>query len=56
VSFVKLVLKLAYHNHDFEFTKFGSQWIQILLNETDKSLVDFEMDLYWVVRAGYDPL
>jgi hypothetical protein len=23
---------------------------------TDKTLVDFEMDLYWVVRAGHDPL
>jgi hypothetical protein len=40
-------LKLAYHNHDFEFTKFGStNGYEILLNETDKSLVDFEMDLY----------
>jgi hypothetical protein len=44
-------LKLAYHNHDFEFTKFGStNGYEILLNETDKTLVDFEMDLYWVVR------
>jgi hypothetical protein len=43
-------LKLAYHNHDFEFTKFGStNGYEILLNETDKTLVDFEMDLYWVV-------
>ena len=50
-------LKLAYHNHDFEFTKFGStNGYEILLNETDKKLVDFEMDLYWVVRAGHDPL
>jgi sugar phosphate isomerase/epimerase len=49
-------LKLAYHNHDFEFTKFGSTNGYILLNETDKTLVDFEMDLYWVVRAGHDPL
>jgi hypothetical protein len=24
---------------------------EILLNETDKNLVDFEMDLYWVVRS-----
>jgi hypothetical protein len=47
-------LKLAYHNHDFEFTKFGStNGYEILLNETDKT-VDFEMDLYWVVRC--DPL
>lgn len=50
-------LKLAYHNHDFEFEKFGNTTgYEILLNETDKKLVDFEMDLYWVVRSGNDPL
>ena len=50
-------LKLAYHNHDFEFEKFGStNGYEILLNNTDKELVDFEMDLYWVVRSGNDPL
>ena len=50
-------LKLAYHNHDFEFTKFdGTTGYEILLNETDQNLVDFEMDLYWVVRSGNDPI
>jgi sugar phosphate isomerase/epimerase len=50
-------LKLAYHNHNFEFTKFGdTTGFEILLSETDKNLVDFEMDLYWVVRSGVDPL
>jgi len=50
-------LKLAYHNHDFEFTKFGdTTGYEILLNETDKKLVDFELDLYWAVRSKNDPL
>jgi len=50
-------LKLAYHNHDFEFTKFeNTTGYEVLLNETDKNIVDFEMDLYWVVRSGNDPL
>jgi sugar phosphate isomerase/epimerase len=50
-------IKLAYHNHDFEFEKFGStNGYEILLKETDKNLVDFEMDLYWVVRSGNNPL
>jgi sugar phosphate isomerase/epimerase len=50
-------LKLAYHNHDFEFTKFeNTTGYEVLLNETDKNLVDFELDLYWVVRSGNDPL
>ena len=48
-------LKLAYHNHDFEFTKFnGVTGYEILLTETDKNLVDFELDLYWVARSGID--
>lgn len=50
-------IKLAYHNHDFEFKKFGNTTgYEILLKETDKKLVDFELDLYWVVRSENDPL
>ena len=51
-------LQLAYHNHDFEFKKWegGIIGFDILLKETDKSLVDFELDLYWVVRSGNDPI
>lgn len=50
-------LKLAYHNHDFELAKVGdTTGLEIMLNETDKNLVDFEMDLYWVVRSGVDPI
>lgn len=50
-------LKLAYHNHDFEFQKhYGVTGFEILLKETDKDLVFFELDLYWVVHSGNDPL
>ncbi|MFT2008343.1 sugar phosphate isomerase/epimerase [Pontibacter sp. 13R65] len=50
-------LGLAYHNHDFEFQKFdNTTGYDILLNETDKELVKFELDLYWVVRAKLDPV
>lgn len=50
-------LKLAYHNHDFEFQKHnGNTGFEILLNETDKDLVYFELDLYWVIHSGNDPL
>ena len=53
----KAGLKLAYHNHDFEFENYnGTTGYEILLKETDKDLVFFEMDLYWVVRSGKDPL
>ena len=50
-------LKLAYHNHDFEFKDWnGSNGLDVLLKGTDKNSVDFELDLYWVVRAGKDPV
>lgn len=50
-------LRVAYHNHDFEFKAIsGTSLYNVLLKETDPALVDFELDLYWVVRAGLDPL
>jgi len=50
-------LQLAYHNHDFEFIDInGQHGYDILLHNTDANLVKFEMDIYWVVRAGYKPV
>ena len=50
-------LRFAYHNHNFELTPIGgTRPLDILLSGTDPSLVDFEMDLYWVVFGGGDPL
>ncbi|WP_394776805.1 sugar phosphate isomerase/epimerase family protein [Flavobacterium sp.] len=50
-------LKLAYHNHDFEFQKHDDiTGYEILLNETDKNLVYFELDLYWIIHSGNDPV
>lgn len=51
----KAGLKLAYHNHHFEFEKFGDKTgYDILLAETNKDLIDFEIDLYWTARAKID--
>jgi len=50
-------LKLSYHNHNFEFEPVeGQMLMEVLLKNTDPDLVDFEMDVYWVVRAGQDPI
>jgi len=50
-------LKLAYHNHDIEFFDLGgTTGYDILLEETNPDLVDFEMDLYWMVSAKKDVL
>jgi len=53
----KANLQLAYHNHDFEFADLGGgHGYDILLNNTDRDLMKMEMDLYWVVKAGHDPI
>lgn len=50
-------LRFAYHNHNFELAPIGgTRPLDILLSQTDPSLVDFEMDIYWVVFGGGDPL
>jgi sugar phosphate isomerase/epimerase len=50
-------LRLAYHNHDFEFTRLGhGTGLDMLLQQSDVKVVDFEMDIYWVVKGGGDPL
>ena len=47
----------GYHNHDFEFSPIGStNGYEILLNNTDKKNVHFEMDIYWVKYADHDPI
>lgn len=49
-------LRLAYHNHDFEFETVGGFIpYQLLLDGTDPALVYFEMDLYWMHKAGQQP-
>lgn len=53
----KAGMKMGYHNHNFEFAPVdGTMLYEVLLKETNPALVDFEMDLYWVVRAGQDPI
>ena len=54
----KAGIQLCYHNHDFEFKKDkdGVVVIDYLLENTDPKYVNFQMDLYWVTKAGADPL
>ena len=51
-------LVLAYHNHDFEFAPFddGSTPFRLLTTETDPREVKLELDVYWVAKAGLDPV
>jgi len=45
-------IRLAYHNHDFEFMALDGQVpFDVLLDATETALLDFEMDMFWV-RKG----
>lgn len=49
-------IRVGFHNHEVEFTEVeGRRIFDVLLEETDAELVDFEMDLYWITKAGADP-
>ena len=50
-------LRFAYHNHDFELRAIeGVVPLDVLIDGTDPDLVTFEVDLYWMVHGGADPL
>jgi sugar phosphate isomerase/epimerase len=50
-------LSFAYHNHNLEFRKIGEVLpYDLLLKETDASLVQMEMDIGWVVAGGANPV
>ena len=49
----KAGLKVAYHNHDFEFIPHaGKIGYDIIMQETDPDLVKLQLDLYWVAHAA----
>jgi len=51
-------IQLLYHNHDFELIpdENGVVVLDYLLENTDPKYVNFELDLYWTVKAGADPI
>jgi sugar phosphate isomerase/epimerase len=50
-------IRFAYHNHDYSFAPMNGILPQdVMMNNTNKDTVDFEMDMYWTVAAGVDPL
>ena len=52
----ELGMILAYHNHDFEFTKIDGEYaIDILYREVPSSLLQAEFDTCWVRVGGEDP-
>jgi sugar phosphate isomerase/epimerase len=51
-------IRFLYHPHGGEFQPLpgGGNGFDVLMKETDPGLVFFEMDVFWVVYAGQDPV
>jgi sugar phosphate isomerase/epimerase len=50
-------IAFGYHNHAFEFRKIGDQLIyDILLDNVSANHVFFQLDVYWCIEGGGDPV
>lgn len=49
--------RFFYHNHGYEFVQHGAGTLfDLLVAETKPEWVSFEMDVFWVVHPGLDPV
>ncbi|MEZ4709443.1 MAG: sugar phosphate isomerase/epimerase [Caldilineaceae bacterium] len=49
-------ITLSYHNHSFEFVRFGGQTgLDMIFAESDPRVLQAEIDVYWVQHGGADP-
>lgn len=49
-------ITLSYHNHSFEFVRFGQQTgLDLIFAESDPRYLQAEIDVYWVQHGGADP-
>ena len=50
-------IQFAYHNHDAEFVPIDGQIpFDLLCEQTDPALVQIELDLFWIIHGGGDPM
>ena len=50
-------LKFFYHTHGYEFLPYGNGTLfDLMMTETKPEFVHFEMDVFWVVHPGHDPV
>lgn len=51
----KAGMRFGFHNHAREFEKIeGEIMFDYMVNNTDPKLVMFELDVYWVMKGGYN--
>jgi sugar phosphate isomerase/epimerase len=54
-AFNEAGLKFQYHNHAWEFERFGGErFYDILINESEPALLGFTLDTYWAQHGGMD--
>ena len=51
-------IQFGYHNHNFEFGTVEGKvpYFDVFLAEMDKDLMTMEIDLFWVTKAGINPI
>ena len=51
-------IQYGYHNHNFEFATVDDKvpYFDIFLAEMDKDLMTMELDLFWTIKAGQNPV
>ncbi len=50
-------LKFFYHTHGYEFQPFGDGTLfDLMMKETKPEFVRYEMDVYWIIHPGQDPV
>ncbi len=51
-------IKFGYHNHNFEFKNHDGivPYYDIFLKDMDPELITMELDFFWAVKAGQDPV
>jgi sugar phosphate isomerase/epimerase len=50
-------IKFFYHTHGYEFQPHASETLfDLLVKETKPELVSYEMDVFWIVHGGQDPV
>jgi sugar phosphate isomerase/epimerase len=56
-ALAKHSLKFFYHTHGYEFQKHGDGTLfDLLMAETKPDTVCYEMDVFWIVHPGQDPV
>jgi sugar phosphate isomerase/epimerase len=51
-------IQFGYHNHNFEFGTVEGKipYFDVFMVELDKDLVTMELDLFWTIKAGQNPV